>query len=222
VTSASTIRRLAPQIRKAVPRWLREYGPGYTLFTYHQNDIVSEGITFFLNMNAPLDYAKLLREGFAQGLSHVISVETALYGIEATVGGVKQSELWKYFNDPEYICVVREPDGMTQTDLDMMLGFERAQIGSPYDYGVFPWFAVMSVTGLQDIFPSLRKKEPVGHRDGAYVCSALKAAGYFHTATYPSCDLFQKWNIYGIDPHRLFLEFPYKPFQFDKERRWIR
>ena len=209
------------QIKQVAPVWLQDYAPGFSMYTLKQDDIISEGMAWFMSQDAPLEFAKLLKQGFNAGLSHVISVETATQGIEATVGGVQRSDLNKYFDDPSYIVVCREPKHMTNEDLMMMQAYERSLIGKDYDYGVLPWFAFMSLTGIQKYSKKLREMTPVGHKDNAWVCSSFKADGYFHTNSFRDCDLFNEWNIYGIHVNRLFLSFPYKFFKIGEVREWI-
>lgn len=213
--------RLALGIRHIKPVWMQDYAPGFSMFTFQTEGFLSPGIAWFMNQDAPLLFSDMLKKGFKKGLSHVVSIETETHGMEASIGGIQRFPLAKYFDDPSYIVICREPDNLQEEDINQKLNYQRTLIGNDYDYGVFPWFAFMSLTGIQSFIKSLKRQVPIGHKNGARVCSTFEADGFFHTVKYNSIELFKEWNVLGIHVNRLFLDFKYKPFKIGRTREWL-
>lgn len=202
------------------PKYLQDYAPGFSMFTLNTASIISNGIAWFENMDEALEFqGNLPINIYKTGASHVVSVVDKNWGIEAAERGVKRVMLAEYFEDKNMLVVCREPQQMHDAYSSVKLKWQLDQEGAGYDYLSLFGHALAITSGLQNLFPFLRKLPPVGHVPGRWVCSSFEAEGFKQVLGYAIEDLYHNWNVHRIHVHRLWNEFPYRPFRLDKQRK---
>jgi len=202
------------------PIYGQDYFPGTTLFTRDLASEISDGIAWFENHDEELKFVEgLSSDIYETGASHVVSVKNKEWGIESSIGGVNNVRLVNYFEDPNMLVVCREPYIMYDAVADEKLDWQTSKIGSGYDYFSYIGHLLAITTGLQEVFPFIRKLPPIGHQDGKWVCSTFEAEGFYHTQMFNNAGMYKKWNIHRIHVHKLWNLFPYKGSRFDKVRK---
>ena len=202
------------------PIYLKDYAPGYSIFTLNLNSFVSNGIAWFENMDEALEFHGHLPQNiYKTGTSHVVSVIDHEWGIEAAERGIKKVKLAEYFEHPNMLVVCREPRGMYDALAHIKLSWQLDKEGARYDYLSLFGHALAITTGLQNLFPFIRKLPPIGHIEGRWVCSAFDVEGFKQISIYAAEDMYHEWNVHRVHVHRQWNEFPYKSFHLGKIRK---
>lgn len=202
------------------PIYMKDYAPGFTMFTRNTESFVSSGIAWFENLEEALEFqGKLPQNIYKTGASHVVSVIDHEWGIEAAEYGIRKVRLAEYFEHQSMLVVCREPRGIYDALVGIKLSWQLDREGSGYDYLSFIGHMLAITTRLQDFIKPLRKFPPIGHLNGRWVCSAFEAEGFKQISIYAVEDMFHDWNVHRIHVHRLWNGFPYKPFRPDKQRK---
>lgn len=116
------------EIQTVKPVFGKNYDIGYVGFTYHDRNFVSEGIAWFTRWENLHDIP----------VSHALIVTGEDSCIEATGtgGGVRESPLRHYFDDPGVRISFRQPKGWDAALGNRIAASARLQLGRKYDYGV--------------------------------------------------------------------------------------
>lgn len=194
------------------PKYGKHYAPGYDLYTYDRSSFISKGIVWFESVQEVIQYASLLK---TNGLSHEVGVIDETQGIEDSVHGVQFCDLSKYLDDPNTLCVFREPIGLTDEAVAQKIAYLKSQLGVPYDYTGLGGFALSILLPIQNLFPFWRKLPLPFHTPNTHVCDTLQMDAWKHTDLYRDIPLFQQWNIQRITVNKAWNQFPYKPLKLE-------
>lgn len=202
-----------------VPIYGKDYAPAFSMFTVPAKDlgIISEGIIWIENQTEKISFEGLLKEYEREGLSHVTGVKDRYTIIEADQKGIHESPIAKYLDDPDYICIFREPWFLTEYDALVKIERQQSLIGNPYDFATYPGFVINAFTKLQEIIPYWKRFPMVGHIPGARVCSSLECDGFQQTK-YKRFWPMSDYHCSRVHVHMQFNSPMYKPLRFDKTR----
>lgn len=158
------------QIDSVTPEWDKNYGKGYVGFTYHNHQIVSEGIAWFTRWARHSDIC----------VSHALLVTGEDECIEAVGTGVRRGKLNDYFNDPHCQVFFRKPRGLNGDIAARLVATAEPEIGKAYDHAL-----VASAAGAGSLLgrilnksfgniPDLLVSKLLNH-DDQWICSELVA-----------------------------------------------
>lgn len=206
-------------ITNVTPIYGQDYAPGFDLFTLpllDKESFLAEGIIWFQDKTEVANFSDELKK-YSKGISHVVGVLDNKTGIEAAEKGIQKCDLSKYLDDPDILCVFREPWQLNSVATGLKNRHMLTLEGNPYDAGTYLGFMFNAFTKFQNLIPRWRKLPMIGHLPGARVCSSLQADGWQHTS-YKVFPPMSDYHFTRIHVHMLFNSPMYKPFRFDKER----
>ena len=194
------------------PVWGKHIYRGYVGFSNCVGNLISEGITWFENLEESMKYGADLLDG---GISHVFFVWDENWGIESAEKGVQFFALRARIADPDLRIVFRAPEKMDATYLHQLLTAARSKEGKPYDYTGLVGYILKVISPLHHIFPWLNKL-PIPLNLGGEFCSAYVSDCQKATDLYRGLMLFRDYHVTRISPNMLWNRFPWKPLHFDE------
>lgn len=112
------------EIQSLKPEYGVTYNRGYIGFTYDSENIVSEGIAYFTSWDRMSDIKT----------SHTLIVSGENECIEAHAeGGVRRSDLKKYFDNPHCLIFFRKPIKL-ENNVEGIIQTASGKVGEAYDF----------------------------------------------------------------------------------------
>lgn len=115
---------MKPEFTSRTPEFGTNYDRGYIGFGYGRRNIVCKGIAYFTRWDRLHDVK----------VSHALIVTGPDSCIEARFrGGVQESPLQPYFDDPEYQIFFRKPRHLERPVADRIINVATTQLGCKYE-----------------------------------------------------------------------------------------
>lgn len=196
------------------PQFMKNYEPGLVGFAYHDNNLISEGITIFTS-DERLGQVKV---------SHAFLVEEEEYCIEAVGEGVVRNRLKNMFDDPHCQVHFRRPIDLRGKTVRLVLDAARAKLGDAYSVAGIIGMLMDKISRwiFHTALPNSWRNPLNSH--STWFCSELVSFALCTLPLYREQPLFKEYHPSRISPQMLYEKGPFEPLSCLGERairaRW--
>lgn len=189
------------------PRFMKNYEPGLVGFAFHDDSLLSQGITIFTSDD---------RVGQIK-VSHAFLVEDEEYCIEAVGQGVVRNRLGNYFGDPHCQVHFRRPVDLRGKTVGLVMDAARAKLGDAYSVGGILGMLMDKLSrwvfdfALPNSWPN-----PLNSRS-TWFCSELVSFALCTLPLYRDEPLFKEYHPSRVSPQLLYERGPFEPLSCQGE-----
>lgn len=189
------------------PKFWENYEPGLVGFAYHDNNLISEGITIFTGDEATSNVK----------VSHAFLVEDEEYCIEAIGAGVVRNRLEQFFDDDHCQVHFRRPIGLRHKRVDLVLDAAKAKLGDAYSVGGIVGMLMDKLSQwLFDFTLPKSWRNPLNSHS-TWFCSELVSFALCTLPEYRETDLFKEYHPSRISPQLLYEKGPFEKWSCSGE-----
>jgi hypothetical protein len=206
--------RLGGEKMQVKPEFGNNYETGLVGFAYHDDNLVSEGITIFT--------ADERKSGIK--VSHAFLVEDEEYCLEAVGQGVVRNRLSNYFGDPHCQVHFRRPLDLRGKTISLVMDAARAKLGDAYSIAGILGMLLDKVSRWIFHFTLPNSWRNPLNSHSTWFCSELVSFALCTLPFYRDQPLFKEYHPSRISPQLLYENGPFEPFSCKGENaclaRW--
>lgn len=197
--------------RQTRPSFMRNYEPGLVGFSYHDDNLISEGITIFTSDE---------RQGDVK-VSHAFLVEDEDYCVEAVGEGVVRNRLQEYFGDPHCQVHFRRPIDLRAKPVGLVLDAARAKLGDAYSVaGIVGMLMDKLSRWVFDFALPNSWRNPLNSHS-TWFCSELVSFALCTLPLYREQPLFTEYHPSRISPQLLYERGPFEPMSCKDDAEFL-